>query len=185
MNASNSDTGFTLVEVLIATAILSIIALAGSQAITNSVLAQNLVLARQDNQRDLERLMGLLRADLDHRITLDGRARTQFDPVSQTLTFTRSGLLLAERPDRRAYGQVAWRMLPGGEGLIRQITPTDSVPAEVELFEGVSFMRVAILDGIRWQTLDTPTVFDITDQRGLRVSFDVAGTRSLQIVSAR
>lgn len=139
--------GFTLIEVMVALLIFSMIAAAGVALLSFSVRAQATTQARLAEVAGLARLSSALSADLAQLVDrptrdIDGTARAAFVGEADRLTFVRGGRVSYDDAPRPELQKVTWRLQ--GDALVRQGWPMldGAVPGEpAAMMAGVRRVR--------------------------------------------
>ncbi|MFZ4214250.1 type II secretion system minor pseudopilin GspJ [Pantoea endophytica] len=159
--------GFTLIEMLIALAIFSVISLTGFQLLQTTLRAQQVTQNQTLQLSELTRLFTLLEQDLLHALIMPA-AVTRQQPAFRAgenqvvLQLTRRNWLnpLSER--RASLQQVTWRT--EGKSLVRSHLPEGT---HIVHFEGIEHVQMRFFSAGKWQNKWTshyslPQAIDIT-----------------------
>ena len=178
--------GFTLLELLIALAILALVSVLGYRALSSLADSEAKLTAEAQHWRNLDGLFARLEADM--RVALPREVRTEggTEPAwigdsdsagSAELRFSRAGPEFTL--ESGSSGQrIGYRMRNGAVEVLywpRLDQPAAVVPVAYVLAEGVTQFRIAYLDGRggwrdRWPTAGEPAL-----PRAVRVAMTLAG----------
>lgn len=153
------ERGFTLLELLVAIAILSLVAVGSYQLLFGTIATRDNALARERGLRDLQRAGMLLQRDLVQ--TVKRPVRDEFGdlqpafltPRENSMELTRLGWRNPQQQVRSELVRVRWQVLDGK--LVREYWPVldrarSSQPVQTVLLEGVSDFRVMVRAGGNW-----------------------------------
>lgn len=153
------DRGFTLLELLVAIAILSLVAVGSYQLLFGTIATREQALSRELALRDLQRAQMLLQRDLVQAVQRP--IRDEFGdlqpafliPRENSLEFTRLGWRNPMQQARSDLVRVRWRVDNGR--LLREHWPVldrprAATPVVTELLDKVSDFRVLVRSGGTW-----------------------------------
>ena len=126
VQASREQTGFTLIEALIALALLALLGLASALALSSAMRAQTVLETHQQRLERLQRSQLLLRRDLEQTVVRQGR-----DTLGQPLN---SAFIANQQADSSQPLQPlrAGRFVPFQPGRCEQESETGNSPAKQE-----------------------------------------------------
>lgn len=179
--------GFTLVEVLVSLMIFALIAAAGAAVLSQSIDNRFAVKAATDRTADLQRMRGLLRADIGQASPRRSRGptgrpmprpmTTAERPGDPVLTLTRAGWSNPEDRARPSLQRVEYRLVE--DRLVRQAMPylDGSRPGPPQiLYRGVRAVTVTFLkDGSEAPAFTTTPERPLPDAVRLRMTLEGYG----------
>lgn len=159
MHRPRPERGFTLLELLVAIAILSLVAVGSYQLLFGTIATRDNALARERALRDLQRAGMLLQRDLVQVVPRPvrdefGDAQPAFlTPRENSMEFTRLGWRNPLQQPRSELVRVRWQVLDGR--LVREHWPVldrarSSTPVQTVLLQEVSDFRVMVRSGGNW-----------------------------------
>ena len=178
--------GFTLIEILIALAILALIATLGYRALSSLTESEGRLAAEGSRWRNLDALFARLEADARAAIPREVRTGTGTEPSwtgslnaagDAEMRFSRAGPEFSVEPGGGGQ-RIGYRMRNGAVDVLywpRLDQPAAVVPVAYVLTDGVTQFRVAYLDGRggwrdRWPVPGEPAL-----PRAVRVAMTLAG----------
>lgn len=154
MKAHRSDTGLSLIELVVALSIFALVAVMGSQALTGMLRNRDIILEHVDDNAALSRALTLLRADLSAIVPMAFYPPNRQSPQSalrfsgQTLSISVAGqpAFLADGLIDDGFHRVEWSLEENG--LTRRnwvtLTPLDtsSKSGDQQVLSNVSDLRI-------------------------------------------
>ena len=182
--------GFTLLEVLVATALSAVVSVMAYSALTSGLNAAEQIEISAARIHEIDRGLQLIQRDLSEVINRPAQTALGADPaflgegsseMEPFFRFTRQGWLNPLNRPRSNLQRVEYRYSEGGmwrwhRPVINQ--PSQDDPAKVELFDGVQEMQIRFLDtdtgGIssdlggswreEWAATEPPVALELTLQ---------------------
>ncbi len=165
-----ADSGFTLLEVLVAVAIFALIGIASHRLLVSAIQVDTQTREQEQQLRQLLRAMNSLERDVEQAVarpvlTNDGSDEPAFwnDPDGQGLHWTRAGWSNPQAMPRAQLQRVHWRY--EGSNLLREYWPVldranDSAAQRQQVLQNITALHWRYLDrqGIwrtQWQATET------------------------------
>ncbi len=181
--ARHAPPGFTLLELMVALALFSLVAVMSLQVLTGAVHQRRVLEQQTGDSAALMRLMALLRADLDSLVPLPftpplGGQEAAYAPSGNTLALSLGGQMRLAGDARREDGfqRVIWQFDAQAETLSRGIWPVlhprdpGQRGPDIVLLEGVTSFEV------------TPPETSETLPRQIEVTFETRRHGPLRLV---
>jgi general secretion pathway protein J len=183
--------GFTLIELMIALAILGLVAVFGYRALASLTDSEAQLAGEAQHWRELDALFARLEADMREALPRDVRTGSGTEPAwlgdvdgtgNAQLRFSRAGPEFSPEPGS-AGQRIGYRLRDGAIEVLywpRLDQPATVVPQAYALAAGVVAFRVGYLDSIgawreRWPALGESPV-----PRAVRVAITLAGGEEIQ-----
>jgi general secretion pathway protein J len=183
--------GFTLIELMIALAILALVAVFGYRALSSLTDSEAQLTAEAQHWRELDALFARLEADMREALPRDVRTGNGTEPAwlgdvdgrgNAVLRFSRAGPEFAAEPGR-AGQRIGYRLREGAVEILywpRLDQPASVAPQPYALAGGIAAFRVSYLDARhnwreRWPALGEQPV-----PRAVRVGITLAGGERIE-----
>jgi len=183
--------GFTLIELMIALAILALVAVLGYRALSSLTDSEAQLTAEAQHWRSLDALFARLEADMREALPRDVRNGTGKEPAwigdvdgtgNAVVRFSRAGPEFAPEPGS-AGQRIGYQLRNGAIEILywpRLDQPMSVAPRPYALAGGIVAFRVAYLDSRsnwleRWPSLGEASV-----PRGVRVGITLAGGEQIE-----
>ncbi|HET8731766.1 MAG TPA: type II secretion system minor pseudopilin GspJ [Moraxellaceae bacterium] len=151
--------GFTLLELLVAIAILALVAVGSYELLFSTISTRDQAMARERDLRSLQRAEMMMQRDLLQ--TVQRPVRDEFGdlqpgfsiPQDNSMEFTRLGWRNPLQEVRSELVRVRWRVINGQ--LVREHWPVldrarTSTPVQTVMLDGVSDFRIAVHGNGAW-----------------------------------